>query len=62
MTAGLLGAEANRSFDGANCLAPRWRKFQARLDDQLRGRQLPVIDAGVVPDETIAEVRLEHCP
>ena len=36
-TAGLLGAEANRSFDGANCLAPRWRKFQARLDDQLRG-------------------------
>ena len=37
VTAGLLGAEANRSFDGANCLAPRWRKFQARLDDQLRG-------------------------
>jgi hypothetical protein len=37
VTAELLGAEVMRSFAGANCLAPRWRKFDARLDDQLRG-------------------------
>jgi hypothetical protein len=37
VTAELLGAEAMRSFEGANRLAPRWQNIEARLDDQLRG-------------------------
>jgi hypothetical protein len=38
-TAELLTAAATRCFDEADRLAMRWRKLEARLDDQTSRRQ-----------------------
>ena len=37
VTAELLAAHSKDYFDEANRVPSRWRKFEARLDDQLKG-------------------------
>ena len=37
VTAELLATHSKDYFDEANRVPSRWRKFEARLDDQLRG-------------------------
>jgi hypothetical protein len=37
ITAELLSTHATQYFDSADRLAERWRNFELRLDDQLKG-------------------------